>query len=150
MFKFKFKFKFNFFFNLKFRTHFFKKSYLSHISYDWDSWLVTRGFATRDSCCDSLCYAWLVFWQPLTLVNRVVLTASRDGFFNPRIPRCRHCYSLSTDYTYSQLVNDSKRSEFSPRHLKFTFQRLIKSCFLATMHKSWRLALYSIHSISTV
>jgi hypothetical protein len=26
-------------------------------------------------------------------------------------------------------INDSKRSEFSPRHLKFTFQRLIKKVF---------------------
>jgi hypothetical protein len=28
------------------------------------------------------------------------------------------------------LVNDSKRSEFSPRHLKLTFQRLLKKVFI--------------------
>jgi hypothetical protein len=37
--------------------------------------------------------------------------------------------SLSTDYTYIFLVNDSKRSEFSPKHPKLKFQQLLKKVF---------------------
>jgi hypothetical protein len=47
--------------------------------------LVTRvvtAFDTRDSCCDSLWHSWLV-----------LLTASRDRFFNPCNPKSRHCYN---------------------------------------------------------
>jgi hypothetical protein len=55
--------------------------------------------------------------------------------------------SLSTDYTYKFLVNDIKRSEFSPRHLKFIFQRLIKKILMATMHRYWLLALYNCHHV---
>jgi hypothetical protein len=41
-----------------------------------------------------------------------------------------HISRLSTDYTYKLVVNDCKISDFSPRHHKFTFQRLIKKFFI--------------------
>jgi hypothetical protein len=61
------------------------------------------------------------FSNPLPLLIFVPIL---DTFF------IKSYLSLSTDYTYKFLANDSKRSEFSPKHLQFTFQPSIKKFFI--------------------
>jgi hypothetical protein len=62
--------------------------------------LVTKAvktLATCDSCCDRLSltrYLWLREVTAFDTRTHVVLTASRDGFFNPCNPKSRHCYSV--------------------------------------------------------
>jgi hypothetical protein len=60
--------------------------------------------------------------------------------WNVNVRFSKNHISVLPVYTYKFLVNDSKISELSPRHLKL-IQRLI-SFLLATKHRYWRLSLY--------